>query len=61
MSEKKNPNPYEDILRLPHHQSHKRPHMSMEDRAAQFAPFSALSSHQAALSEAARLAEEENS
>lgn len=33
---------YADIINLPHHVSAKRPHMSMLDRAAQFAPFSAL-------------------
>ena len=33
---------YEDIIDLPHFQSVKRPHMSLYNRAAQFAPFSAL-------------------
>ena len=33
---------YEDIIDLPHFQSVKRPHMSQYNRAAQFAPFSAL-------------------
>ena len=33
---------YDDIINLPHHQSDRRPHMSLYDRAAQFAPFSAL-------------------
>ena len=33
---------YEDILHLPHHRSAKRRHMSMQDRAAQFSPFAAL-------------------
>lgn len=33
---------YKDIINLPHYVSKKRPQMSMEDRAAQFAPFSAL-------------------
>ncbi len=36
---------YEDIINLPHHVSKKHPHMSMEDRAAQFAPFAALTGH----------------
>ncbi len=34
---------YGDIIDLPHHQSETRAHMPMKDRAAQFAPFAALS------------------
>lgn len=33
---------YSDIINLPHHQSVQRPHMSVYNRAAQFAPFAAL-------------------
>ena len=33
---------YSDIIDLPHHQSVRRPHMTNYNRAAQFAPFSAL-------------------
>ncbi|MGN1231775.1 MAG: hypothetical protein ACI4TP_07730 [Anaerotignum sp.] len=33
---------YDDIINLPHHQSARRPHMSLYHRAAQFAPFAAL-------------------
>ncbi len=33
---------YEDIINLPHHESQNHPHMSMMQRAAQFAPFAAL-------------------
>ena len=33
---------YESIMALPHHQSDKRPHMPLLDRAAQFSPFAAL-------------------
>ena len=35
-------NKYEDIINLPHHVSTKHPQMSIEQRAAQFAPFAAL-------------------
>jgi len=50
-------NPYEDIIHLPHHVSPKRPQMSLRDRAAQFAPFAALTGHEDAVKEAARLTE----
>ena len=33
---------YQDIINHPHFQSVKRPHMSLYNRAAQFAPFAAL-------------------
>jgi hypothetical protein len=46
---------YEDILYLPHHVSKKRAPMSMLDRAAQFAPFAALTGHDALIRETARL------
>lgn len=46
---------YKEIINLPHHVSEKRPHMSMIDRAAQFSPFAALTGHDAALDETARL------
>ncbi len=36
---------YDDMLAMPHHQSGTRPHMSLHDRAAQFAPFQALSGY----------------
>ncbi len=52
MSEQDKENfPYEDILYLPHHQSKDRPHMSLHDRAAQFAPFAALSGYEEAIEE----------
>lgn len=35
-------NKYEDIINLPHHVSTKHSQMSIEQRAAQFAPFAAL-------------------
>ena len=50
--------PYDDIIRLPHHFSQNHPHMSMHDRAAQFAPFAALTGYEAAVGETARLTTE---
>ncbi len=49
---------YDDIIDLPHHQSAQRPHMSLHDRAAQFAPFAALTGHEEAIEETARLTDE---
>lgn len=49
---------YDDIIGLSHHTSAKHPRMSILDRAAQFAPFSALSGYGAALAETARLTEQ---
>ena len=46
---------YEDIINLPHHVSLKHPQMSMEARAAQFAPFAALTGYDDAIKETARL------
>ena len=51
---------YSDIINLPHHVSKVHPPMSMMQRAAQFAPFAALTGHNAAIDEAARIFEEEN-
>lgn len=48
---------YEDIMHLPRHVSAKRKQMSLRDRAAQFAPFAALTGHDAAVQETARLTE----
>ena len=48
---------YEDIINLPHHVSTRHPQMSMMNRAAQFAPFAALTGHAAAIEETARLTE----
>ena len=50
---------YDDIMYLPHHQSTTRAQMSLHDRAAQFAPFAALTGHEAAIEETARLTEDE--
>ena len=51
----KDANRYDDIINLPHHQSTERAHMSLHDRAAQFAPFAALTGHEEAIEETARL------
>ena len=53
----KDPHIYDDIIQLPNHRSKTRPHMSLYDRAAQFAPFKALSGHEEELEETARLTE----
>ena len=41
----KNSGRYSDIIDLPHHQSIYRPHMTVYNRAAQFAPFAALTGY----------------
>ena len=46
---------YDDIINLPHHVSATHPQMPMANRAAQFAPFAALTGHAEALQETARL------
>ena len=46
---------YAHIIHLPHHTSKVRPHMTLYQRAAQFAPFAALTGHNAAIRETARL------
>ena len=51
--------PYDDIIDLPHHVSERHPQMSMSNRAAQFAPFAAVTGHDSAITEAARLTEAE--
>lgn len=45
---------YEDIINMPHHVSEKHPPMPMKERAAQFAPFAAISGHKEAIEETAR-------
>lgn len=46
---------YEDIIHLPHHVSKKHSQMSLLDRAAQFSPFAALTGHEDAINETARI------
>ena len=58
MREQTDPFPYEDIVNLPHHRSQTHPHMSMEERAAQFSSFAALTGQLVALCEKARVTSE---
>ncbi len=46
---------YDDIIDLPHHEPTTRPRMAMENRAAQFSPFAALTGYDDATREEARL------
>jgi hypothetical protein len=46
---------YDDMIGMPHHTSPRHPRMSMRDRAAQFAPFSALTGYGDTIDETARL------
>ncbi len=46
---------YEDIINLPHYEPKNHPRMSEYNRAAQFAPFAALTGHSDAIKETARL------
>ena len=50
-------NDYKDIINNPHHISKTRKRMSVLNRAAQFAPFAALTGYDASIYEAARLTE----
>lgn len=49
---------YDDIINLPHHVSKKHPQMALQDRAAQFSPFAAVTGHEEAIEETARLTDE---
>ena len=49
---------YNEIMGLPHHVSKTRSQMPMSDRAAQFAPFAALTGYDAAIKETGRLTDE---
>lgn len=52
-------NKYDDIINLPHYELKNHKRMSMESRAAQFAPFAALTGYSDAVSETARLTSDE--
>lgn len=47
--------PYDDIINMPHHTSEIHPRMTLEARAAQFAPFAALSGHSNAIMKTAAM------
>lgn len=49
---------YDDIINLPHHVSETHPQMPLRDRAAQFAPFQALTGYGDAVDETARVTDE---
>ncbi|NLM04174.1 MAG: YolD-like family protein [Clostridiales bacterium] len=49
---------YNDIINLPRHVSKKRSPMPIRDRAAQFSPFAALTGHDTAIKETARITED---
>ena len=49
---------YDDIIKLEHYEPKNHPRMSMKARAAQFAPFAALTGFGDAVKETARLNEE---
>ena len=49
---------YDDIINLPNPTPTCRPRMSALDRAAQFAPFAALTGYEAVVAEAARLTDD---
>lgn len=53
-----NQNEYDDIINLKHHISKVHKQMSLESRAVQFAPFSALTGYDDAIKETARITEE---
>lgn len=46
---------YEDIIHLPHPVSKRRASMSLQDRAAQFSPFAALTGYEGIIAESGRL------
>jgi len=49
---------YDDIIHLPHYEPKHHPRMPMSSRAAQFAPFAALTGYGDAIQESGRLTEE---
>ncbi len=58
MRKSDDPHRYDDIINLPHPTSLKHPRMTVENRAAQFSPFAALTGYDALVEETARLTED---
>lgn len=58
MNNRNNAGKYDDIINLPHHVSKTHKQMPIYDRAAQFAPFSALTGYEDVINETARLTDE---
>ena len=52
---------YEDIINLPHPTSKRFPRMPLEERAAQFQPFAALTGFDEIIRETTRITAEERS
>ena len=52
---------YDDIINMEHPTSKRHPRMSMMQRAAQFAPFAALSGHEEAVEAAANAHNDQSS
>ena len=52
---------YEDIINLPHPTSKRFPRMPLEERAAQFQPFAALTGFDDIIRETTRIAADEHS
>ena len=50
---------YDDIIHLPHPQSLRHPQMPVADRAAQFAPFSALVGYDEIIKDVAEIRRQE--
>lgn len=51
-------NKYDDIINIKYQKSISHPHMSNHDRAAQFAPFAALTGYEELIKETARITKE---
>lgn len=49
---------YDDIINMEHHTSLRHPRMSPMDRAAQFAPFAALTGYEEVIAESGRLTDD---
>ena len=57
MSNQDDPHRYDDMIQMPHPTSKSHPPMSRLNRAAQFAPFAALTGYDAKVREVARITE----